>query len=596
MAFPAAFIDELIARNPIEDVVGQYVTLKRSGANMFGLCPFHGEKTASFSVSPDKGIYYCFGCHKGGGAINFMMEVEGLTYPDAVRSLAKRAGMEVPEDEQYQSRYRKQERLWALNKEAARFFHSQLYAPEGAKGLAYVRKRGLSKGILTQFGIGYAPDSWNALISAMRKKGYTDQELIDADLVGEKIIENNSIAPMSEEERIARRRIYDRFRNRVMFPIIDVRGNVIGFGGRVLDDGTPKYLNTSETIIFNKRKNLFGLNLAKKSKQGYLILVEGNIDVVTLHQYGFDCAVASLGTSLTEEHAALLSRYTEEVVLTYDGDEAGQRAAKRAIPMLEKVGIRVKVLKMRDAKDPDEFLHKFGPDAFRLLLEESSNRVDYQLAAIAGKYDLKDDDQKVRYVQEASELICTLDSSVKREIYGARVAEKAGITPEAMKLEVNKAFKRRINREKKQQEKIDLAPAQALQPKLRSVRYQNMRSAMAEEAILGKALRQPSLLSMADKIRGLDFSVPLLGNVFDQLKARYAQGLEVSLGVIADLTAEEMSHIAGIMQRHSEPGGEDAFRDCIRIILQEKQAASVESDADLLALRDKMKESKGTKG
>ena len=579
MAFPAAFIDELIARNPIEDVVGQYVTLRRSGANMFGLCPFHGEKTASFSVSPDKGIYYCFGCHKGGGAINFMMEVEGLTYPDAVRSLAKRAGMEVPEDEQYQSRYRKQERLWALNKEAARFFHSQLYAPEGAKGLAYVQKRGLSKGILTQFGIGYAPDSWNALISAMRKKGYTDQELIDADLVGEK-----------------NGRIYDRFRNRVMFPIIDVRGNVIGFGGRVLDDGTPKYLNTSETIIFNKRKNLFGLNLAKKSKQGYLILVEGNIDVVTLHQYGFDCAVASLGTSLTEEHAALLSRYTEEVVLTYDGDEAGQRAAKRAIPMLEKVGIRVKVLKMRDAKDPDEFLHKFGPDAFRLLLEESSNRVDYQLAAIAGKYDLKDDDQKVRYVQEASELICTLDSSVKREIYGARVAEKAGITSEAMKLEVNKAFKRRINREKKQQEKIDLAPAQALQPKLRSVRYQNMRSAMAEEAILGKALRQPSLLSMADKIRGLDFSVPLLGNVFDQLKARYAQGLEVSLGVIADLTAEEMSHIAGIMQRHSEPGGEDAFRDCIRIILQEKQAASVESDADLLALRDKMKESKGTKG
>ncbi|MBE6943408.1 MAG: DNA primase [Ruminococcaceae bacterium] len=579
MAFPAAFIDELIARNPIEDVVSQYVTLRRSGANMFGLCPFHGEKTASFSVAPDKGIYYCFGCHKGGGAINFMMEIEGLTYPDAVRSLAKRAGMEVPEDEQYQSRYRQQERLWALNKEAARFFHSQLYAPVGEKGLQYVQKRGLSKGILIQFGVGYAPDSWNALVDAMRKKGYSDQELKDADLVGEK-----------------NGRIYDRFRNRVMFPIIDVRGNVIGFGGRVLDDGTPKYLNTSETIIFNKRKNLFGLNSAKKSKQGYLILVEGNIDVITLHQYGFDCAVASLGTSLTEEHAALLSRYTEEVVLTYDGDEAGQRAAKRAIPMLEKVGIRVKVLKMRDAKDPDEFLHKFGPDAFKLLLEESSNRVDYQLTAIASKYDLKDDDQKVRYVQEAAELICTLDSSVKREIYGTRVAEKADITPEAMKLEVNKAFKRRINREKKQQEKIDLAPAQALQPKIRSVRYQNMRSAMAEEAVIGRALRQPSLLALTEKVSGQDFSVPLLGNVFEQLKARYLQGLEVSLGVIADLTAEEMSHIAGIMQRHGEPGSEEAFRDCIRIILQEKQVSSVESDEDLLALRDRMKESKGTKG
>ena len=579
MAFPAAFIDELIARNPIEDVVGQYVTLKRSGANMFGLCPFHGEKTASFSVAPDKGIYYCFGCHKGGGAINFMMEVEGLTYPDAVRALAKRAGMDVPEDEQYQSRYRQQERLWALNKEAARFFHSQLYAPVGAQGLAYVQKRGLSKSILTQFGVGYAPDSWNALVDAMRKKGYTDQELRDADLVGEK-----------------NGRIYDRFRNRVMFPIIDVRGNVIGFGGRVLDNSTPKYLNTSETIIFNKRKNLFGLNLAKKSKQGFMILVEGNIDVITLHQYGFDCAVASLGTSLTEEHASLLSRYTEQVVLTYDGDEAGQRAAKRAIPMLEKVGIRVKVLKMRDAKDPDEFLHKFGPDAFRLLLEESSNRVDYQLGAIASKYDLKDDDQKIRYVQEAAELICTLDSSVKREVYGTRVAEKAGITAEAMKLEVNKAFKRRIAREKKQQEKIDLAPAQALQPKIRSMRYQNMKSAMAEEAIIGKALRQPTLLAAASQLSGQDFSVALLGNVFDQLKDRYNRGLEVSLGVIGDLTAEEMSHIAGIMQRHADPGNEDAFRDCVKIILHEKQAAAVSSDADLLALRDKMKESKGTKG
>ncbi len=579
MAFPAAFIDELIARNPIEDVVGQYVTLRRSGANMFGLCPFHGEKTASFSVAPDKGIYYCFGCHKGGGAINFMMEVEGLTYPDAVRSLAKRVGMEVPEDEQYQSRYRQQERLWALNKEAARFFHSQLYAPVGEKGLQYVQKRGLSKAILTQFGVGFAPDSWNALVDAMRKKGYTDQELRDADLVGEK-----------------NGRIYDRFRNRVMFPIIDVRGNVIGFGGRVLDDGTPKYLNTSETIIFNKRKNLFGLNLAKKSKFGYLILVEGNIDVVTLHQYGFDCAVASLGTSLTEEHATLLSRYTEQVVLTYDGDEAGQRAAKRAIPMLEKVGIRVKVLKMRDAKDPDEFLHKFGPDAFRLLLEESSNRVDYQLSAIAAKYNLKDDDQKIRYVQEAAELICTLDSSVKREVYGTRVAEKAGITPEAMKLEISKAFKRRLAREKKQQEKIDLAPAQALQPKLRSVRYQNMKSAMAEEAIIGKALRQPTLLSLASQLTGQDFSVPLLGSVYDQLRARYDRGLEASLGVIADLSPEEMSHIAGIMQRHTDPGTEDAFRDCVKIILQEKQVSSVNTDEDLLALRDKMKESKGTKG
>ena len=380
MAFPPAFLDELSARNPIEDVVGQYVSLKRSGSNLFGLCPFHGEKTASFSVAPDKGIYYCFGCHKGGNAVNFMMEVEGLSYPDAVRALAKRAGMEVPEDEQYQSRYRQQERLWALHKEAARFFHSKLYAPEGAAALNYALGRGMPKATLTTFGIGYAPDSWTALVDALRKKGYTDQELRDSGLVTVSKKNGN---------------LFDRFRDRLMFPIIDVRGNVIGFGGRIMknDPNAAKYLNSPETMIFNKRKNLFALNLAKKSKLGYLILVEGYMDAIALHQYGFDCAVASLGTALTEDGAALLSRYTDQVVLIYDGDNAGQNATKRAIPILEKAGLQVKVLQMRDAKDPDEFLKKFGADRFKLLLEESSNRIEYQLNAILKKYDLREDDQ-----------------------------------------------------------------------------------------------------------------------------------------------------------------------------------------------------------
>ena len=576
MAFPPSFIDEVIARNPIEDVVGQYVNLKRSGSNLFGLCPFHGEKTASFSVAPEKGIYYCFGCHKGGGAINFMMEVEGLSYPDAVRNLAQRAGMQVPEDEQYQSRYRQQERLWALMKEAGRFFHEQLYGPAGGECLAYVQKRGLSKGIVTSFGIGFAPNSWNALVDAMKKKGYTDQELRDADLVGEK-----------------NGRIYDRFRNRLMFPIIDVRGNVIGFGGRVLDDSKPKYLNTSETLIFNKRKNLFGLNLAKKTKLGYLILVEGNIDVVTLHQYGFDNAVASLGTSLTEEHAALLSRYTEQVVLTYDGDEAGQRAAQRAIPMLEKVGIRVKVLQMKDAKDPDEFLHKFGPDKFKLLLEDSSNRVEYQLNAIRRKYDLDVDEQRIRFIHEAAELISTLGSAVQREVYGHRIAQAGKISFESMMLEVNKAFKRRMAREKKKQERIDLAPAQALQPKARSIRYDNVRSAAAEEQIIAQALREPALLDLTGNLTKDRFSVDLFGRVFDQLYCRHTNGLEVGLGVLEDLSEEEMSHVAGLYQRLQGPVNEKAFRDCVKTVLQQ-QDKKVTSNDDLLAFRNKLKESKGT--
>ncbi len=578
MAFPAAFIDELVARNPIEDVVGQYVSLKRSGSNMFGLCPFHGEKTASFSVAPDKGIYYCFGCHKGGGPINFMMEVEGLSYPDAVRALAKRAGMEVPEDEQYQSRYRQQERLWALMKEAGRFYYSQLYSPAGAECLEYTKRRGLTKAIITQFGMGFAPNTWNSLVDAMRKKGYTDQELVAADLAGEK-----------------NGRIYDRFRNRLMFPIIDVRGNVVGFGGRVLDDSKPKYLNSNDTVIFNKRKNLFGLNLAKKSKAGSLILVEGNIDVVTMHQYGFDNAVASLGTSLTDEQATLISRYADQVILLYDGDAAGQKATKRAIPILEKAGIAVKVLQIPDNMDPDDYLRKYGADKFKLLLEDSSNRVEYQLNAIRAAYDLSSDDQRVKYLQEASELLSTLGSAVQREIYGHRVAELAKVSYETVKLETNKAFRRRMAREKKKQEAIDLAPARALQPKERSIRYDNVKSAVAEEGVIALALREPALLDQTGGLQQEDFSVPLLGRVYDQLLRRHNEGMEVSLGVLAELTPEEMSHVTGISQRQQGPVNEQAFRDCVRTIRAQRQSTKVATDDDLLALRNKLKESKGTK-
>ncbi len=582
MAFPPAFLDELTARNPIEDVVGQYVSLRRSGSNLFGLCPFHGEKTASFSVAPDKGIYYCFGCHKGGSVINFQMEIEGLSYPDAVRALAKRAGMEVPEDEQYQSRYRQQERLWALHKEAARFFHSQLYAPNGKAALDYAIGRGMPKSILTKFGIGYAPDSWTDLVDFLRGKGYTDQELRDSGLV-----------------TISRKNgnLFDRFRDRLMFPIIDVRGNVIGFGGRIMkkDDNAAKYLNSPETLIFNKRKNLFALNLAKKSKLGYLILVEGYMDAIALHQYGFDCAVASLGTALTEDGAALLTRYTDQVVLIYDGDTAGQNATKRAIPILEKAGLQVKVLQMRDAKDPDEFLKKFGADRFKLLLEESSNRVEYQLNAIYKKYDLADDDQKVKYLQESAELICTLPSSVQREVYSGRVAETAKISMDAMKMEVNRAYKRRIAREKKAQEKIDLAPARNLQPKSRSIRYDNMKSAMAEEMLLSLCLQEPALLDQVGTLRENMFSSALLGKVFSQLNQRHREGLEVNISGLTDFTSEEMSHIVGITQRQQGPVNEQALQDCVRTIQREFESGKVATEEDLLAIRNKMKERKGIK-
>ena len=580
MPFPPAFLDELAARNPIEEVVGQYVNLKRSGSNLFGLCPFHGEKTPSFSVAPDKGIYYCFGCHKGGGVINFEMEIEGLSYPDAVRALAQRVGMEVPDDEEYQSRYRKQERLWALAKEAARFFVTQLYAPTGAEGLRYAQSRGMSKGTLTRFGIGFAPDSWDSLCKAMRAKGYTDEELKDAGLVS--VSQKNG-------------NIFDRFRNRLMFPIIDVRGNVIGFGGRVMDNSTPKYLNSPETEIFNKRKNLFALNVAKKTKLGYLILVEGYMDAIALHQYGFDCAVASLGTSLTEEHAVLLSRYTEQVVLIYDGDEAGQNATRRAIPMLEKAGLQVKVLQMRDAKDPDEFLKKFGADRFKLLLEESSNRVEYQLRAIQKKYDLNVDEDRVKFISEAAELVSSLGNAVQREIYGNRVAEAGKISSDAMKIEVNKAFKRRQYREKRKQERIDLAPAVAAQPKSRTIRYDNVRSAMAEEIVLAQCLSDAAMIAETEGLKSEEFSSPLLGRVFEQLQQQSRQGMVPSVAGLTDFTGEEMAHIAGILQRNPGPVSEQAMRDSIQVIRQMHEFKTADTKDTLMELQRKLQESKGIK-
>ena len=413
-------------------------------------------------------------------------------------------------------------------------------------------------------------------------KLFTDEELKDSGLVTVSKKNGN---------------LFDRFRDRLMFPIIDVRGNVIGFGGRIMkkDPDAAKYLNSPETLIFNKRKNLFALNLAKKSKLGYLILVEGYMDAIALHQYGFDCAVASLGTALTEDGANLLSKYTDQVVLIYDGDEAGQRAAQRAIPILEKTGLQVKVLQMRDAKDPDEFLKKFGADKFKILLEESSNRVEYQLQAIRRKFDIREDDQRVKYIQEAAQLLCTL-SAVQREVYGGRVAESAGVSYETMKLEINKAAKRRFAREKKKQEQINLSPARNHQPKTRSIRYDNMKSAMAEEAVLALILREPALLDKTSELTQESFSCPLLGRAYGQLMDRYRQGLEVSLGGLSDFTGEEISHLAGILQTREGPVSEEALSDCIRTIRGEQVKKQVSSDEDLLALRNKLKERKGMKG
>ncbi len=577
MAFSPAFLEELNNRNPIEDVVGQYVSLTRRGSNLFGLCPFHGEKTASFSVAPDKGICYCFGCHKGGDVITFIMEIESLSYPDAVRFLAKRAGLEVPEDPRENSQYKKKERLWALCKEAARFFHGQLKTPAAGEVWAYIRKRGLSPSTVTRFGMGFAPNQWTALIDAMTAKGFSKSELLDAGLV------------LQHKEKGT---FYDRFRNRLMFPIIDVRGNVIGFGGRVMDDSTPKYLNSPETLIFNKRKNLFAMNVVKKTKSDCIILTEGYMDAIALHQYGFDCAVASLGTSLTQEHADLLSKYTSQVVLTYDGDAAGQNATQRAIPMLEKTGLKVRILRMQGAKDPDEFLKKFGADRFKLLLEGCENQAEYRLASLQKQFDLSIDEQKVEFARKAAELVSTFTTAVEREIYGIKAAEMAKLTPEAMRLEINKAYKRRINREKKAQEKRDLEIAAARQPKSKEIRYENLRSAMAEESLVQMLQRDPSLFQRTRGLKPEHFSVPMFRTLFENWWSCWREDLPIATTSLGErLSPAEMAHLSAVLQKSEGPLSEEAFDDCVRIICEEGS----ETD-DLLAMQAKWKKKKSYGG
>lgn len=580
MAIPERFLDELIARTDIVDLVSESVRLTKKGGSYWGCCPFHSEKTPSFHVVPDRQIYKCFGCGKGGGAINFVMEMENLPFRDAVAVLAKRAGMQMPEfSGPSQGMRERRDKLLEINKEAARAFHRWLYTPEGAGGLNYLQKRGLSKGTLTRFGLGFAPNSWDSLINELSKAGYDKRDLLDAGLA------------VSNKDG----RIYDRFRNRVMFPIIDIRGNVIGFGGRVMDDSTPKYLNSPDTPVYNKSRNVFALNIAKKSKAGRVILTEGYMDTIALHQAGFDNAVASLGTSLTEEHAQLLSRYFKEAVISYDGDGAGVAAAQRAIPLLEKAGMKVKVLRMQGAKDPDEFIKSYGRDAFARLLDKSENQVDYRLAQIQKKYDLEDGAQKVAFLQEAAQLISTLHSAVEREIYGGHAAQAAGVTPEAMAQEVKRAFNSRLRKEKKHQERRDLAPASQLQPKARTLRYENIRSARAEEGILRLVLLDPSLLAQMEGLRGEEFSSPLLGRVFDLLCRRNEGGLSTHLAALTEqLTGEEMDHMAQVAaQPESMANAGQSIRDYISVIRGEALLrGGAQADDLLLAAQKKYQEKK----
>ncbi|HIQ75608.1 MAG TPA: DNA primase [Candidatus Cottocaccamicrobium excrementipullorum] len=423
MRYPEEVIEEVRMRNDIVDVISGYVKLQKKGKDYFGLCPFHNEKSPSFSVSPGKQMYYCFGCGAGGNVITFIMEYENYSFTEALKLLADRAGMALPEKE-----YTKEERagedlrrtLLEINKLAANYFYYQLKHPQGRAGYEYLKKRQLTDDTIRHFGLGFANKTSDDLYRFLKEKGYSDEILKETGLV-------------TIEEKGA----HDKFWNRVMFPILDVNNRVIGFGGRVMGDGTPKYLNSPETRLFDKSRNLFGLNYARTSRENYLLICEGYMDVIAMHQAGFTNSVASLGTAFTSQHAALLKRYTSQVILTYDSDGAGVKAALRAIPILKEVGISVKVLNMRPYKDPDEFMKNLGPEAFRQRIEEAKNSFLFEIDVLKSLYDMEDPEQKTRFYQETARRLLEFPEALERDNYIQAVSKEHMIPYEDLRRLVN---------------------------------------------------------------------------------------------------------------------------------------------------------------
>lgn len=442
MEIPASVIQEITERTDIVDLVSRYVTLKKSGADYVGLCPFHSEKTPSFRVTPSKQMFYCFGCQKGGGPVQFLMQIENLNFPDAIKKLGNECGIQVSTfgaaDNKAEKR-RKQ--MLDANKEAARYFYSCLAAPCGLNARKYLKDRALTPEIIKKFGIGFAPDSWDALKKYLFSKGFSEQILVDAGLI-------------SKTEKGS---TFDRFRNRVMFPIFDVTGNVIGFGGRVLDDSKPKYLNTADTPVFDKSANLYALNLAKNDKSAQVVVVEGYMDVVTLYQYGIERAVASLGTALTAHQVRLLKRYSKEVILCYDGDGAGQKATQRAVGLLREAEVRARVVSLADsgAKDPDEFLKKFGVDRFLERINGAKAPVLYKIAVMKENYDLSQPEQLSAFLKETAEEIALLNEPVERDVFVRKIAELYPVKEEALAEQVKWTLLRRKQTERKQ-EKVEV--------------------------------------------------------------------------------------------------------------------------------------------
>ena len=581
--FSEEFLTELRMRCDIEQTISMYAPLKRRGKNLVGLCPFHNEKTPSFTVYPDSQSFYCFGCGAGGEVISFIRRAENLDYYEAVKFLADRAGMVMPNEGFDNSMAEKRRRIYEINKEAARFFNSCLFTDEGKEGLDYYKSRGMKKSTITRFGLGFAPNTWDSLLKHMRQKGYSYEELYESNLA-------------NKSEKDGRVRFYDSFRNRVMVPIIDVRGNVVAFGGRVLDDSKPKYINSSDTLVYKKSLGVFGLNFAKNSKEQRLILVEGYMDAITLHQAGFDNVIACLGTAFTGEMAHLLSRYADEILLCYDNDEAGQKATERALGVLNSIGMKVRVVHLSGGKDPDEILRKYGPERVRSLIDGAANDIEYALLSARNKFDLATSDGKMKFLDAVAEILANTKNNIAQDIYSSRLAEELSVSKESIIARINQ-----IGRKKKYAEDKN---------KFRKIQQDAMREASKAEIANDTAIKvlkaQEMLIAflyynpdkyrfVEDDISAEDFSVGDNKAIFKVLCERIKDELSLEFTFFTEsLTPEQLSAFVKICKTNQElVNSEKVCYDCIQIITnskkksESKQSVTALSDEEFLKLFNK---------
>ena len=579
MRFSRELVEEIRLRNDIVELIGTYVNLKRAGSRLQGLCPYHSERSPSFTVFPDSQSFYCFGCGAGGDVITFVMRSENLDYPGAVEHLAKRAGITIPTSPEEESAGMSRKRVYEMNLAAAKYFRACLFDERlGKQGMEYLAvKRKLPPVIIKRFGLGFAPDGFGGLTDYMKKQGFTEEELVTGFLCG-------------KSQKTGR--AYDYFRNRVIFPIINTSGDVIAFGGRVMDDSKPKYLNSSDTPGFKKSRNLFALNYAKNHCSERMILCEGYMDVIACHAAGFENAVATLGTALTQEQARLMAKHTKEVLIAYDSDEAGQNAAKKAIRMLSDVGLEVKVLNMEGAKDPDEYIKKFGRDKFRALLDAGKSGFEFKLDGTLRKFNVSIPEEKIKASAEICSYIASVYSNVEREVYVSSAAKRLGIPENVLRNDVEAARRKLIKEYKANESKQARNDAVGIGDRINTDGIKNVRAKGAEEAIIGLLLifdeYRSAVASGKIVLRREDFFSEFHAKAFDAvIELEKSDGYDFSLlGEI--FTPDEIGRLEGLIRKRRElsENGMEVFSGCVETLKSEraKKEAEEGSMADLAEL------------